>query len=82
MIPELEILTSDIEEVEYPTETYKIEVRTNYEEDRIFKFTDAKRAEKFLFKLFNGCFYMETMKILDKVFDTFGSYYKLEIQPA
>lgn len=40
MIPNIEILTTDIEEVKYPTETYKIEVRTEPEEDRIKGYTD------------------------------------------
>lgn len=40
MIPNIEILTTDIEEVEYPTETYNIEVRTELEKDRINGYTD------------------------------------------
>ena len=44
MIPNIEILTTDIEEVEYPTETYKIEVRTEPEEDRIKGYTDDLEA--------------------------------------
>ena len=40
MIPNIDILMTEIEEVEYPTETYKIEVRTEAEGDRIKGYTD------------------------------------------
>lgn len=40
MIPNVEILTDEIEEIEYPTETYKVEVRNEVEEDRINGYTD------------------------------------------
>lgn len=44
MIPSINILATEIEEVEYPTETYKIEVRTEPEEDRIKGYTDDLEA--------------------------------------
>lgn len=41
MIPNIEILTQEIEEVSYPTETYKIEVsETDPPDDRINGYTD------------------------------------------
>lgn len=44
MIPNIEILAANIEEIEYPTETYKIEVRTESENDRINGYTDDSDA--------------------------------------
>ena len=44
MIPNVEILMNDIEEVEYPSRTYKIEVRENKEEDRINGYIDDLKA--------------------------------------
>ena len=44
MIPNINILATEIEEVKYPTETYKIEVRTELEEGRIKGYTDDLEA--------------------------------------
>ena len=44
MIPNINILTSEIEEIEYPTKTYKVEVRDGDEEDRINGYTDSLDA--------------------------------------
>lgn len=44
MIPNLNILMGDIEEVEYPSRTYKIEVRNSDEDDRINGYTDDLKA--------------------------------------
>lgn len=40
MIPNIDILIDDIEEISYPTKTYKIEVQGEDEEDRINGYTD------------------------------------------
>lgn len=40
MIPNIEILTDEIEEIEYPNETYKVEVRVEENEDRINGYTN------------------------------------------
>lgn len=77
MIPELEILTSDIEEVEYPTETYKIEVRINYEEDRIKGHTDDLDAiqqaiylilntERYAFPIYSWVYGIELIDLIGK----------------
>lgn len=44
MIPNVEILMNDIEEIEYPSKTYKIEVRNNDGNDRINGYTDDLKA--------------------------------------
>ena len=44
MIPNVEILMTDIEEVEYPSRTYKIEVRNSDEDDRINGHIDDLKA--------------------------------------
>ena len=44
MIPNVQILMTDIEEVEYPSRTYKIEVRNSDEDDRINGHIDDLKA--------------------------------------
>ena len=44
MIPNVEILMRDIEEVEYPSRTYKIEIRNDNEDDRINGYIDDLKS--------------------------------------
>ena len=44
MIPNINILMGDIEEVEYPSKTYKIEIRNSDEDDRINGHIDDLKA--------------------------------------
>ena len=44
MIPNVEILMNNIEEVEHPSKTYKIEVRNGEEDDRINGYIDDLKA--------------------------------------
>lgn len=44
MIPNINILMTDIQEVEYPSRTYKIEVKNSEDDDRINGYTDDLKA--------------------------------------
>lgn len=44
MIPNINILMTDIKEVEYPSRTYKIEVKNSEDDDRINGYTDDLKA--------------------------------------
>lgn len=44
MIPNVKILMTDIEEIEHPSRTYKIEVRNSEDNDRINGYTDDLKA--------------------------------------
>lgn len=77
MIPNIELLSTTIEEVEHPTETYKVEVRTNTEEDRINGYTDDLEAiqqaiylilntERYAFPIYSWDYGVELIDLIGK----------------
>lgn len=76
MIPNIEILSTEIEKVEYPTETYKVEVG-NVEEDRINGYTDDLEAiqqaiylilntERYAFPIYSWDYGVELVDLVGK----------------
>lgn len=77
MIPNIEILTDEIEEIEYPNETYKVEVRVDENEDRINGYTndlDAIRqaiylilnTERYEFPIYSWDYGIELVDLIGK----------------
>lgn len=77
MIPNLDILSTEIEEVQYPTETYKVEVRDEGEEDRINGYTDDLDAirqaiylilntERYAFPIYSWDYGIELVDLIGK----------------
>jgi phage baseplate assembly protein W len=77
MIPNINILMNEIEEVEYPTKTYKIEVRNEADEDRINGYTDDLDAirqaiylilntERYAFPIYSWDYGVELVDLIGK----------------
>lgn len=77
MIPNVEILSTEIEEVEYPNSTYKIEIRSEDEEDRINGYTDDLDAiqqaiylilntERYAFPIYSWDYGIELIDLIGK----------------
>lgn len=77
MIPNVEILSTELEEVEYPTKTYKIEVNSDDEQDRINGYTDDLEAiqqaiylilntERYAFPIYSWDYGIELIDLIGK----------------
>lgn len=77
MIPNIDVLLTEIEEVQHPSETYKIEVVGSYGQDRINGYTDDLEAiqqaiylilntERYAFPIYSWDYGVELVDLIGK----------------